>query len=234
MAACTPDAPHPNRRGILLLLFAGLLVLSSAACLGVRPSVGTVPPTVESLEGYASWRVERDGASARSRFSFLLVVPDRGLIEITDPLNRTVSRLVLNGETAYLVVPGKRAYWQADRREVMTKLLGFDFDPQELSALLSGRESGLTGWRLETDDRGRVVGGRRGDLAFSVVDFFEGRRLPRTVAFSTGSTEGRLKVIRLRFNQPQKEDPFRLSFLNDERYRAVGWPEIEKWLRNED
>lgn len=234
MAARAPEALHITRRGFFPLLIAGVLGLSAAACFRVRPPVGTVPPTVNSLEGYASWRLVRDGASARSRFSFLIVLPDRGLIEITDPLNRTVSRLALEGETAYLVLPGKHAYWEADRPEVMTKLLGFDINPEELSALLSGREKGLSGWNLEADDRGRVVRGRRDGLAFSVRDFFDGGRLPRTVAFSNGTGLGSLRVIRLRFNQPLREGALRLSFLEDERYRGVGWPEIEKWLRDED
>ena len=234
MAARAPETPHIISRRILPLLLAGILGMSAAACLRVRPRVGTVPPTVESLEGYASWRLVRDGASARSRFSFLIALPDRGLIEITDPLNRTVSRLIFEGETAYLVLPGKHAYWGADRSEVMTRLLGFDFSPAELSALLSGREQGLTEWGLEADDRGRVVRGRRGDLTFSVRDFFDGGRLPRTVAFSNGTDQGSLRVIRLEFNRPLREGALRLSFLDDGRYRAVGWSEIEKWLRDED
>ena len=234
MAARAPEAPHITRRPTLLLLLAGLLGISAAACLSVQTKVGTVPPTVDSLEGYASWKLVREGASSRSRFSFLFVLPDRGVIEISDPLNRTVSRLVVEGKTAYLVVPGKHAYWKADRSEVMTRLLGFDIRPEELVALLSGREHGLNEWSLETDGLGRVIRGRRGGLEFSVREFFDRGGLPRTVAFTNGADQGSLKVIRLQFNQPPREGALRLSFLDDERYRAVGWPEIEKWLRDED
>jgi len=218
----------------LPLLAAGVLGLTAAACLHVGSKVGTVPPAVESIEGYASWRLVREGASTRARFSFLLVLPDRGVIEITDPLNRTVSRLVLEGETAFLVMPGRRAYWRADRTEVMTKLLGFAINPEELSALLTGREPGLGGWILEADDRGRIARGRRDGLAFSVQEFFDGGRLPRTVVFSDGEVQGSLKVMSLRFNQPLREEAVRPAFLEDDRYRAVGWPEIETWLRDED
>jgi hypothetical protein len=193
-----------------------------------------VPPTVESLEGYASWKIVRDGASARSRFSFLIVPPDRGLMEITDPLNRTMSRLVIEGETAFLVLPGKHAYWKADRTDIMTKLIGFDINPEELSALLSGRQQGLGGWSLKTDDQGRVVGGQRGSLTFLVREFFDGGRLPRTAAFSNGTDQGSLRVIHLRFNPAPREGAFRLSFLNDSGYRAVGWAEIEKLLKDEN
>jgi outer membrane biogenesis lipoprotein LolB len=189
---------------------------------------------MESLEGYASWQLVRDGAAARSRFSFLFVLPGRGLMEITDPLNRTVSRLILEGSTAYLVLPGKHAYWKADRPEVMTRILGFDISPEELSALLSGREQGLSGWSLEKDSGGRVIAGRRDSLTFSVGEFFDGGRLPRTAAFSNGTDQGRLRVLQLRFNQPTREEAFQLSFLDDARYRAVGWDEIEKWLSDED
>jgi hypothetical protein len=200
----------------------------------VQPKVGTVPPTVDSLEGYASWKLVREGASSRSRFSFLFVLPDRGVIEITDPLNRTVSRLFVEGDTAYLVVPAKHAYWRADRSVVMTELLGFDIRPEEMAALLSGRQHGLNAWSLETDDLGRVIRGRRGGLAFAVAEFFDRGRLPRTVTFANGADQGSLKIIRLQFNQPPREGALRLSFLDDERYRAVDWPEIEKWLRDED
>ena len=219
---------------ILPFLAASVLGLSAAACLRVGPKVGTVPPALESIEGYASWRLVREGASARARLSFLLVLPDRGVIEINDPLNRTVSRLVLEGETAFLVMPGRRAYWQADRTEVMTKILGFDINTEELSALLTGRERGLGGWALEADDRGRIARGRRDGLAFSVQEFFDDGRLPRTVVFSGGEGQGSLKVMRLRFNQPLREEALRLAFLEDDRYRAVGWPEMETWLRDED
>ena len=234
MAARTPEAPRMARRGILPFFLAGSLVLGPAACFRVQTLVETVPPIVESLEGYASWRLARDGVSSKSRFSFLIVPPDRGRIEISDPLNRTAARLVLEGDTAYLVLPGEHVYWEAGRSEVMTRLLGFDINPEELSSLLSGREEGLGGWSLEADDGGRFVGGRRDGLEFSVREFFDGGRLPRTVSFSNGTDQGSLKIIRLRFNQPPREGALRLSFLEDERYRAVGWSEIEKRLKDED
>ncbi len=234
MAARVPAAPRITGWGIPAFLIAGSLLLSPGGCFRVRPLIGPVPPTVESLEGYASWRLTRDGSSSKSRFSFLLVLPDRGLIEISDPLNRTVARLVLEGATAYLVLPGKQVYWEAGRSEVMTRLLGFDINPEELSALLSGREAGLSGWRLEADEQGRVVGGRRDGLAFSVREFIESGRLPRTVSFSNGTDQGRLRIIQLRFNQPPREGALQPSFLDDKRYRSVGWSEIEKRLKNED
>jgi hypothetical protein len=234
VTARVPEAHRPTRRGIPPILLLGALSILAASCLVVRPSTGPVPPTLHSLEGYASWRLVRDGTTARSRFSFLLVLPDRGLIEVTDPLNRTVSRLFLEGETAYLVLPGKRAYWEATRGEVLTKFLGFDFSPDELAALVSGKGEGLRGWDLETDGRARIIGGRRGDLTFSVGRFFDNGRLPQTIALSNGTDRCTLRVIRLRFNQLPRQDAFRLSFLNDERYRAVTWTEIEEWLRNEN
>jgi outer membrane biogenesis lipoprotein LolB len=233
LTAGPPAAPRSHHR-LPLLLLPGLLVILSGACFVVRPSFGPIPPVVRSLEGYASWRLVRDDASARSRLSFLFVLPDRGLIEIHDPLNRTVSRLFLEGGSAYLVIPGKRAYWEAPRREVMGKLLGFDLSVEELSGLLSGRDRQLTGWTLQTDDRSRVTGGHRDDLTFLVRRFFEHGRLPEMIDLSNGTDRGSLRVIRLRFNQATKEDAFRLAFLSDDRYRAVSWAEVEEWLRHED
>jgi len=54
------------------------------------------------------------------------------------------------------------------------------------------------------------------------------------VVFTGGEGQGNLKVIRLRFNQPFREEALRPIFLEDKRYQAVGWPEIETWLRHED
>jgi outer membrane biogenesis lipoprotein LolB len=189
---------------------------------------------VVSLEGYASLRVVREGTSARSRFSFLFVLPDQGIIVVTDPLNRTAARLFLGREEAYLVLPGKRVYWKAVREEVMSKLLGFALTPEEFSAILTGRAEALGGWELETDGQGRLARGRRQGLAFSVRQFFPESRLPRIIALDYGGDQGSLRILRVRFNEPIEKDALRLSFLEDARYMAVTWTEMEKWLRHED
>ena len=234
MAGLAPQPPRVSRRPPSLIGAAFLLALGATVCSRPAPKVGPVPPAVESLEGYASWRLVRDGAASRSRFSFVLVLPDRGVIEITDPLNRAVSRLFLDRQTAFLVFPGKKAYWRAERTEVMTRLLGFDINPAELAALLTGREPGLEGWALETDAQGRTAGGRRDGLTFLVQEYFEASRVPRTLVFAVGDGRGTLRVARLGFNQPLREEALHPGFLDDDRYREVGWPEIEKWLNNEN
>ncbi len=51
------------------------------------------------------------------------------------------------------------------------------------------------------------------------------------ISFADGPDQGSLKVSRLAFNRPVPGDALRPAFLDDKRYRAVGWPEIEGWLR---
>ena len=114
------------------------------------------------------------------------------------------------------------------------KLLGFDFSVEELAGLLTGGAEELPGWTLDRDERSRLSGGRRGELAFMVRGYFDDGRLPQTIELSKGPDRGALRVISLRFNQPVREEAFRLSFLSDDRYRAVSWTEIEDWLRHED
>jgi hypothetical protein len=234
MTARGRGGKRPVDRVVRAVLVVSVALFPLAACLPSRPSISPVPPRVESLEGYASLRLIREGGSARSRFSFLFLLPDQGLIVVTDPLNRTAARIFLGKEDAYLVLPGKRAYWKGAQDEVMSRLLGFALSPEEFSAILTGKAEALGGWALEMNGRGRIVRGRRGALAFTVRQFFPDGRVPQTIALDRGGDQGSLKILRLRFNVPSREDAFRLSFLEDKRFTAMTWTEIERWLRNED
>ena len=209
------------------------IVLSAAAlfsCLPPRPTVAPPPPTVESVEGYATFRLTRDDETAKSRISFILRLPDQGRIEVIDPLGRSVSLLFIEGAQAHLLLPGRRAYWTSGREEVMSRLLGFAAELADLVHILAGREDRLTGWALEKDAQGRVVRGRRDDLEFETRLFFEKSPVPQLLILSRNHDRGSLRVLRLNFNQPLKENAFDLFFLKEKGYRAVGWDEVEKWL----
>jgi hypothetical protein len=125
-------------------------------------------------------------------------------------------------------------YWGAEREEAMAKFLGFSLNPQEMSSILTGRLEDLSGWDVEKDDRDRVIRGQRDELRFEVRQFFSDSRLPRLIALAHAGDSGRLRVLRLNFNQPPKKDAFRLAFLEDKDYTIATWAEIEKWLRHED
>jgi outer membrane biogenesis lipoprotein LolB len=211
-----------------------LLLLSAAAlisCLPSRPAVSPPPPTVESIEGFASIRLARDGETAKSKLSFVFRLPGQGRIEILDPLGRTASILFLDNEEAYLVLPGRHAYWKSGREEVMSKLLGFALEIEDLADILAGRAERLSGWSLEKDSRGRVVRGRREELSFEIRQFFEPGPLPWLLILSRAQDTGSLRVLRLNFNQPLKEKAFHYFFLEDGGYRSVDWAEVERWLR---
>ncbi len=234
MAAPKQKMTRPVKPGILA---AALLLLATSyliTCYPSRPSFSPLPPQVESIEGYASLRLARERATAKSRFSFLFLIPGQGRIDIYDPLGRTVSNLFIEENEAFFVLPSKKIYWRTTREEAMGRFLGFALSPQEMMAILSGKLEELGGWDLERDGRGRVVRGQRDDLRFDVRQFFEDSRLPQLIALSHAGDKGSLKILRLNFNQPLKKDAFRLSFLEDKEYTAATWAEIEKWLRHEN
>jgi outer membrane biogenesis lipoprotein LolB len=207
--------------------------LSLLSCFPSRPSVAPLPSSVNSVEGYASLRLTRDGKTAKSRLSFIFLVPDRGRVEVIDPLGRTASLLFLAGGQAFLVLPGKRAYWRSSRDEVMSRLLGFALSPEDLMHILTGRAARLAEWTLEKDGSGRVVRGRLADLHFEIRQFFEPGPLPQLLVVTQDEIRGSLRILRLNFNQSLQADAFRFFFLEDPAYRPASWEEVERWLREE-
>jgi outer membrane biogenesis lipoprotein LolB len=208
-------------------------VVGLSACYPRRPSFSPPPPQITSIEGHASLRLTRSETTAKSRFSFVFLLPDMGRIEVSDPLGRTVSLLFLQKEEAFFVLSRKRLYWRSSREAVLSKLLGFTVSPEEMTEILSGKLDNLAAWDLEKDDRGRVVGGRRDELVFEVRQFFDGSRLPQILSLSGPGEQGLIKILRLNFNQPLKEGAFELAFLEDPRYSSSTWEEIEQWLKSD-
>jgi len=202
-------------------------------CRPARPLFSPLPPQVRSIEGHASFKLVRRGEIIKTRFSFIFLLPDQGRVQVSDPLGGTISDLLFDRGEAFFVLPRKRAYWRASRCEVMSKLLGFALSPEEIIALVSGKSSRLEGWKTEEDSRGRVVRGSRTDLRFEVREFFGSSSLPTLIVFSSLSEEGSLRIRRLNFNQPLKEEVFRPSFLDDPSYESAGWEKIEQWLKND-
>lgn len=218
-------------RGSARALLSLILTLSLFSCLPSRPVIAPVPSTVESVEGYAAFRLIRGEETAKSKLAFLFRLPGQGRVEVIDPLGRTASLLFLDGEEAYLVLPSRRAYWKSGRAEVMSKLLGFAVGLDDLTHILTGRADRLTGWTLERDSQGRVIRGRSEDVAFEVRQFFEQSPVPQLLVLIRDDDRGSLRILRMSFNQPLKEKAFEHSFLSAGGYRAVDWAEVEGWLR---
>ncbi len=224
-----PLRPRASARPFLFVV-----IIYLSGCYPSRPSLSPVPPELKSVEGYASLRLTQDGTTAKSRFSFIFVLPSEGRIDVKDPLGRAVASLFIEEKESYFVLPSKKKYWSADREEAMVKFLGFALSPQEVASLLTGRVEELHGWDVEKDDRNRVIRGRRDGLRFEVRQFFPDSRVPRLIALTHSGDSGSLKVLRLNFNQLPKKETFRLAFLEDKDYTVATWDEIEKWLRHED
>ncbi len=232
MAVCE-EKKYPARAIITTIILIGAAIFWLISCHLGKPRFSPLPPQVVSIEGYASLRLTRGGETAKSRFSFIFVLPDKGRIEAYDPLGRTISILFLDMEEGFLVLPSKRVYWRTGREDALAKLFGFDLSPKEITDMLSGKAEEMNGWDLERDGQGRIVRGRRDLLRFEVRQFFGQSVLPQLLALSRGGEKGSLKIIRLSFNQPLKSAAFELSFLQDEAYKPSTWEEIEKWLRDE-
>lgn len=201
-----------------------------------------LPSTIERIEGYASIKFTGDHGSARSKFSFLFVLPHHGRIEVSNIIGKTLYLIVIDEERAIFVLPSKKVYWQGDEEEIINKFLGFRLNLCEMISLLSGKwktkemefeeEKGLERWSLEKDEKGRIIAGQRGELIFEVKEFLANTPFARLLAFQHSMNRGRLKILSINFNQPIKKGVFSLPFL--ENYRRVSWAEIEKILANEN
>ncbi len=189
-----------------------------------------VPPQINSMEGYASLSYEGASGSARTKFSFLIVSPDRGRIDASDFLGRAIYQVVISDNQAYFVLPSKKAYWRAEEREIVFRFMGFHLSLEEIARLLSGRwpgeDASLFGWSLERDEQERVVRGNRGDLRFSVEEFVANTSIPRSLFFSHPQNEGRVKIRNIGFNQPLNERAFSTGFI--QKYEEKTWEEIQK------
>lgn len=226
---------------VLVLALVPVLILMLMLMLwGCRPSrvlLSPLPSKLESIEGHASLRLYQGDDSARSKFSFVLRLPNRGFIEVSDFLGRSIYRIVIGPEGAYLVVPSKKVYWKGEEAEIIDKFLGFRLTLAEMISVISGEWEGekgktLAGWHLEQDEAGRILSGKRGELIFSVEEFVEGTRFPRSLNFTHPENRGRLKILTMDFNRSTHLEVFSTAFLKT--YQERTWPEIQALLNDAD
>jgi len=213
--------------GLVALLF-------HFSCTIPQTRISPPPPQIERIEGYASLRIESGDESARSKFSFLFQLPDRGRIDVSSFLGKTVYQIVIDNQTAFLLIPSKKVYWQGKEEEIVEKILGFRLNLDELISLMTGEwkvaeeKPWQRGWILEQDEGGRIQAGQRVELGFEVIEFFPNTSVVRLLTFEHPLNRGRLKILAINFNQPLKEGVFSRQFLN--RYQKKSWAEIEEML----
>jgi len=226
------------RRAAGLFLFLVFLVKCSG-----RGPVFTLPPgQVERIEGYASLSVNSAQASSKGKVSFLFSLPQKGRLEGFGPLGRSLFQIAIDGESGVFVLPSEKVYWRGETEEIVEKFLGFRLSFDEIFNLLTGNWGRITAgriheangspWTLDKDQEGRVLAGERGDIRFEIKGFFGGTGVPRMLLFKNPSNSGRLKILRLGFNQPLRPRVFDLSFLSD--FQAKTWSEIEMMIRDEN
>jgi outer membrane biogenesis lipoprotein LolB len=219
------------------LLVCTLLLFS--AC--ITQKVFLAPPAgqIEEIEGYASLRVSTGQQTTRSRVSFIFSLPNKGRIEVLDPLGQVHYQLFIVGDLAYFVVPAKKVYWQGQEKDIIDKLFGFHLSLSEVVGLMSGywsspgqekAQDGMDSWTFLKNKKGWIQSGQRGEFEFEVEEFFGQTQWVQEVLFFHPHTEGRLKILDIHFNQPVSEVVFATSF--SLRYSKKTWEEIKEMLSN--
>jgi hypothetical protein len=209
----------------------GLLLAVSICSVGCRSFRPILLPSGEAreMEGYASLRLKRGEESARTKFAFVILLPDQARFDVFDALGRTISTFIIRGDEAYLVLFSERVYWRGGRDEVIEKFLGFPVRPAEIAGLLTGRwgREAAKDWTFDVDGRGRTISGTRGDLSFRVQEFRPGGDLPLVWSFRSLGTEGVIKLLEAAFDKPNPN----VSLEVIRNFSSKTWTEIERFLR---
>lgn len=220
-----PFAPVPIPVPLLVL------ALAASACFARPPRL--VPPAggVQAVEGFGAASVTGAEASLKGKFGFVFRRPGLGRIEAVDPLGRTAFLIVFHDDRAWFVLPGRKIYAEDGAAVMMERFLGVALPPDEALALLSGTwgaDGDGGGWAVERDAEGRVVRGARDGFALTVRAFFPGAGVPREIAVQGPGASGRVKVLKLGFDPPERPDAFETAFLRT--YAAKTWEEILELL----
>jgi outer membrane biogenesis lipoprotein LolB len=204
--------------------FLILLVLLIGACSGPPPRL--VPPTggVEAVEGYGSASISGAEASVKGKFGFVFRRSGLGRIEAVDPIGRTAFLIHVRDGRAWFVLPGRKVYTEGDVRTMMERVLGIALSPGEAISLLTGGWPEAGAWRVERDERGRVAHGSSGDYSFTVRTWFPGDAVPREVGVAGPAAAGRIKVLKLGFDPPERPEAFDTAYLRT--FAPKTWDEI--------
>lgn len=211
------------------------LALALTAC-AARVPVLVPEAAVIAVEGYGRAVIEGPTFSLKGRFAFSLRDSGLGRIEGFDPLGRPVFILILKEDAEYLILPRRKVYTDAEPGALGRRFLSFGFSAREAVELLCGRLGGVesrtpSGWMLERDAKGRLTAGVKGDFRFEVGAYFPGGGVPNEVRFNYEG-RGRLKIAKLRFNQPLNGAAYDLGFLA--RFRRISPEEMEALIGDEN
>ncbi len=216
----------------------GCLAFLLSCCRPALLSISPLPARVERIEGHASLTILTGQETARSKFSFLFALPDKGRIEVTGALGRVIYRLLVDGGEAYLIVPSKKVYWQGQEEEIIYEFLGFRLNLAEMINLFSGDwgkqsqiiSDDLESWSLTRDRKNRIKSGKRGDLWFEVEEFIDDTPFARRIVFRHTLSSGKLKILGLGLNKPVRENVFSKKF--KEKYQPKTWKEIQDLIHH--
>jgi hypothetical protein len=229
------------RKGEILrqatVLVISFFLTGLVSCRPTKLLLTPIPPKVESMEGYASLRIQSEEGATRSKFSFLFNLPSRCRIEVSDFLGRSLYQILINEEGAFFIVPSKKVFWQGSEEEIVYRFLGFRLNLKEMISLLNNewgwvQEDGAARtaeWFFERDKQGREVIGRRGELWFYVEEFIVNTSLARAIVFRHPLSEGRLKILSIGFNKSFSEEAFSMAVLRSCQQKT--WSEIEALLQ---
>jgi hypothetical protein len=220
-------------------IVAVCLALTILACCQSPPiSLSPLPSRIERIEGHASLMITGNQGVARSKFSFLFQLPNRGRIDVSGALGRVLYRIVIYDGEAYFVVPSKKVYWQGQEEEIIDKFMGFRLNLTEMINLLSGtwsqeemlRNEGLGNWTFVKDREGRIISGQREELWFEIKEFIGDTPFARRLIFEHPLSEGQVKVLSINLNRPVNEKVFSKKFV--EKYQSRTWAEIQELLNH--
>jgi hypothetical protein len=174
--------------------------------------------------------------AARSKFSFLFQLPNRGRIDVSGALGRVLYRIFIYDREAYFVVPSKKVYWQGQEEEIIDKFMGFRLNLAEMINLLSGtwsqeemlRNGNLGNWTFVKDREGRIISGQREELWFEIKEFIGDTPFARRLIFEHPLSVGQVKVLSINLNRPVNENVFSKKFV--EKYQPRTWAEIQELL----
>jgi hypothetical protein len=223
---------RPVDRGRIAAAF--LIVLALTSCVRRPPLL--VPPSggVEAVEGFGSASIAGVEASIKGKFGFVFRGPGLGRVEAFDPIGRTAFLILFRTDRAWFVLPGRKVYAEDEAGVMMARFLGVALLPDEALRLLSGTwEAGAKAedegaWSVDRDAGGRVARGVRGGFSFTVRGFFPGDGVPMEIGLEGPGTSGRVKVLKLGFNPPPREETFDVAFLRA--YAPKTWEEILELL----
>ena len=186
-----------------LFIFLIFLIAFNQSC-HYAPKI--IPTSIESFEGYARINIKNSNI-LKSKIAFLFF-GEYGKINILTPFGTTKAQILIFSDISYLTIPEKKVYWEGSTEEIMKVFLGFDLDLVEIKALLTGKwGKNLKGW-----------------------EFFRDTVVPKIINFSYAEGYGKIKILKIKFNQPIKSGVFSKFFVKY--YQKKTLDEIMEMLEN--